>query len=84
MQIKYESKPMCDSCPMFVLDVATDTLLSNDEVVSRLSTVRCKNRQLCDDIEKYLKKSLSLETVISQNLFDKGIYDNHGMKKSED
>lgn len=80
MRVSVDLKPMCDCCPDFVLDATSDTLFADGNVFDRVTAVKCKNRELCDRIQRYVVKN----QLTIPNVFDKSAYKQQWQVRSED
>lgn len=59
INVSIEATGKCKHCTHMDLEMNTENILANNNVVARHIEVRCKNEHLCDHLEDYLADGIS-------------------------
>lgn len=54
INVSIEATGKCKRCTHMDLEMNTENILANNNIVARHIEVRCKNEHLCDHLEDYL------------------------------
>ena len=54
--IKLDIQPYCEDCVNFEADVETNIYYVYFDEKQIVSSVRCKNRKICENIKRYLER----------------------------